>query len=408
MRLPPFFAHNPLKRTMRTRILSSLAALAAAASLSAQDDLIRKVSANQSDTNGFHFTTVVSAEATPVENQASSGTCWSYSANSFLESEMIKRGGPAIHLSKIYSARRAYESKADNYVRMHGAVSWGDGGEPHDVLNMYARYGTMPEETYTGLNYGTAKNQFGEMQAILQAMLEAVVKAPNGGKLTPVWKKAFSAVLDAYLGEVPATFTYQGKSYTPGSFAKEVVKLDPDDYIEFVSVTTAPYWTKTMMMVPDNWAFQHDWNIPMEDMIAIIDNTLRSGYTVSWGGDVSEPYFSWKNGVAYVPATDASELTKDQRATLFTGPKPEMTITPELRQQAFDNYTTQDDHGMQITGIATDQNGTEWYVVKNSWGTENDHQGYLYMSKNYVRYKTTGFMVNKKGIPAATAKKLGL
>lgn len=392
---------------MSPRILCTAAPLMLAAGLFAQDDLIRKVSANQSDTSGFRFTPVVSAEATPVENQASSGTCWSYSANSFLESEMIKRGGPAIHLSKIYSARRAYEEKADNYVRMHGALSWGDGGEPHDVVNMYAKYGTMPEDVYTGLNYGTSKNQFGEMQAVLQAMLDAVVKAPNNGKLTPVWKKAFSGVLDAYLGAVPATFTHEGKSYTPESFAKDVVKLDPADYIEFVSVTTAPYWTKTMMMVPDNWAFQQDWNVPMEDMITIIDHALRQGYTVSWGGDVSEPSFSWKNGVAYVPTTDADELTKDQRAGLFTGPKPEMTITPELRQRAFDNYTTQDDHGMQITGIAKDQNGTEWYTVKNSWGTDNEHKGYLYMSKNYVRYKTTGFMVNKKGIPPAILKKIG-
>lgn len=392
---------------MSLRLLCTAAPLVLAAGLFAQDDLIQKVSANQSDTGGFRFTPVVSAEVTPVENQASSGTCWSYSANSFLESEMIKRGGPAIHLSKIYSARRAYEEKADNYVRMHGAVSWGDGGEPHDVVNMYAKYGTLPEDMYTGLNYGTAKNQFGEMQAILQAMLEAVVKAPNNGKLTPAWKKAFSGVLDAYLGAVPATFTYEGKSYTPESFAKEVVKLDPADYIEFVSVTTAPYWTKTMMMVPDNWAFQQDWNVPMEDMITIIDNALRQGYTVSWGGDVSEPSFSWKNGVAYVPTTEADELTKEQRASLFTGPKPEMTITPELRQRAFDNYTTQDDHGMQITGIAKDQNGTEWYTVKNSWGTDNEHKGYLYMSKNYVRYKTTGFMVNKKGIPPAILKKIG-
>ncbi len=393
---------------MKIRSIAVLLPFFLFGTLHAQDDLVKKASLYQSDSAlaAYRFTTVVSAEATPVENQGSSGTCWSYAANSFIESEMIKNGGPAIHLSKIYTARRSYEDKADTYVRMHGGIDYGDGGEPHDVMNMYAKYGALPEEAYTGLNYGTTKNQFGEMQAVLKGMLEAVVKAPNRGKLTPVWKTAFSNVLDAYLGPVPATFTYKGKSYTPMTFAKDVVKIDAADYEEFISVTNAPYWQKSMMMVPDNWAYQYCWNIPMEDMVTTIDNALHKGYTVAWGGDVSEPSFSWKNGIAYVPVTPADELTKEQRANLFTGPKPEMTITPELRQEAFDNYTTQDDHGMQITGIAKDQDGTEWYVVKNSWGEGNDYDGYLYMSKNYVAYKTTSFMVNKKGIPAGVLKKL--
>jgi bleomycin hydrolase len=391
---------------MTIRISTLLASALIMGILHAQDDLVRKTSATATDSTGYRFTTVVSAEVTPVENQASSGTCWSYSANSFLESEMIKNGGPAIHLSKIYTARRSYEDKAEAYVRMHGSLNYGDGGEPHDVVNMYAKYGTMPEETYTGLQYGTDKNQFGELQAVLKGMLDAVIKAPNRGKLTPVWKTAFNGVLDAYLGPVPESFTYAGKTYSPKSFAEEVVKLDPADYEEFVSVTNAPYWGRTMMMVPDNWVFQHVWNIPMEAMIATIDNALIKGYTVAWGGDVSEPSFSWKNGIAWIPATSAEDLTAEQKAELFTGPKPEMTITPELRQLAFDNYATQDDHGMQITGIAKDQAGNEWYIVKNSWGVKNDHDGYLYMSKNYVRYKTTSFMVNRKAIPSDVAKRL--
>jgi bleomycin hydrolase len=375
---------------------------------SAQPDLINKVSANKSDSSktAFHFTTVVSAECTPVENQGSSGTCWSYSANSFLESEMVKNGGPAIHLSKMFSARQVYVEKGENFVRMHGAVSWGDGGEPHDVMNMYASYGAIPEESYQGLNYGTKKNEFGEMQGLLKGMLDALITAPNGGKLTPVWKKAFSGVLDAYLGPVPAQFSYEGKNYDPMSFARDVVKVDANDYVEFVSVTNAPYYTKTMMMIPDNWAFQYDWNIPMEDMVSTIDNALRTGHTVSWGGDVSEATFSWKNGVAFVPIKEVPDMSKEEKENLFNGPQPEREITEQMRQEAFDDYTTTDDHGMQITGIAADQNGKEWYIVKNSWGTENDYKGYLYMSKNFVRYKTTGFMVNKKGVPSAIMKKL--
>jgi aminopeptidase C len=221
-----------------------LSAFAITTSLHAQDDLIKKISANKSDTVGFRFTTVVSAETTPVQDQGSSGTCWSYSTGSFLESEMIKHGGPSIHLSKIYAARKVYEEKAVNYLRMHGSLNYGDGGLGHDAVNMYGKYGAMPEEAYTGLNFGNDENEFAEMQAVLKGMLDALVKAPNDGKLTPVWRNAFNGVLDAYLGEVPEEFTYNGKTYTPKSFADNVVKLKADDYVEFISGTDAPYYTK--------------------------------------------------------------------------------------------------------------------------------------------------------------------
>ncbi|HQW42187.1 MAG TPA: C1 family peptidase, partial [Flavobacteriales bacterium] len=373
-----------------------------------QDDLIKKISGNKSDTVGFRFTTVVSAETTPVEDQGSSGTCWSYSTGSFLESEMIKKGGPSIHLSKIYTARKAYEEKAVNYLRMHGSLNYGDGGLGHDAVNMYAKYGAMPAEAYTGLNFGNDENEFAEMQAVLKGMLDALVKAPNDGKLTPVWRKAFDGVLDAYLGEVPEEFTYNGKTYTQKRFADEVVKLDANDYLEFISGTDAPYYSKSMLMVPDNWMYQPAWNVPVEDLTVIIDNALRAGYTVAWGGDVSEPTFSWKNGVAFTTMEDAEKLTKAERQELFKSPQPEPVITAEMRQAAYDNFGTTDDHGMQLTGIAQDQNGKEWYIVKNSWGDTNDHKGFLYMSKAYVQYKTTAFVVNKKGVPNGVMKKIGM
>lgn len=376
--------------------------------LHAQDDLIKKISANKSDTVGFLFTTVVSAETTPVEDQGSSGTCWSYSTGSFLESEMIKKGGPSIHLSKIYPARMTYEEKAVNYLRMHGSLNYGDGGLGHDAVNMYGKYGAMPEEAYTGLNFGNDENEFAEMQGVLKGMLDALLKAPNGGKLTPAWRIAFNGVLDAYLGAVPAEFTYDGKSYTAQSFADQVVKLDANDYVEFISGTDGPYYTKSMLLVPDNWMYQPAWNVPVEDMTSIIDNALRAGYTVAWGGDVSEPTFSWKNGVAFTTMEDAEKLTKAERMELFKSPQPEPVITAEMRQTAYDNFATTDDHGMQLTGIAQDQNGKEWYIVKNSWGETNDHKGYLYMSKAYVQYKTTAFMVNKKAVPNGVMKKIGL
>ncbi|WP_300599919.1 C1 family peptidase [Niabella sp.] len=376
--------------------------------LHAQDDLIKKISTNRSDSTGFRFTDIINLAVTPIENQGSSGTCWSYSTNSFLESEMIKAGRKPVPLAKIYTARRSYEDKADSYVKMNGAVSWGDGGEAHDVINMYAKYGAVPEEVYTGLLNGATSNNFSEMQAILKAMLDAVIKNP-AGVLSPRWKKAFSATLDAYLGPVPAMFTYQNKSYTPQSFAKEVVGLDPNQYIEFISQNNTPYWQKAMMMVPDNWAFQWDYNIPPAAITDVIDNALKNGYTVAWGTDVSEPYFSWPNGVAFVPQNPMSyvkNITAAQKKELFGGPKPEPEITAELRQTGIENGQTTDDHGMHIVGLSKDQDGKEYYIVKNSWGTGNEYKGYLHVTRAYVQLKTTSILVNKKAVPASVASKI--
>jgi len=389
--------------------LVALLAMASPFFASAQDDLIKKLDANKSDNakKKFTFTDVINLERTSVKNQASSGTCWSYSTSSFLESEMIRAGRAKVDLAEIYTARMVYEDKADNYVRMHGSLSWGDGGECHDVINMYAKYGAMPQEAYSGLHYGTAKNKFGELQAVLKGMLDAIVRNPNG-KLTTSWKKAFDAVLDSYLGAVPESFTYKGRRYTPKSFASEVVGLNPNDYVELASFTDHPYYQKTMFMVPDNWSFDKVYNVKLKDMTAIIDNALRNGYTVAWAADVSEKYFSWKNGVAFVPEKDWDDMEEEEQKALFDGPKDERVITPDMRQDAFDNYETTDDHGMHIVGLAKDQAGNEYYIVKNSWGTKNDYKGYIYVSKNYVRYKTTAFLLNKHGIPSSLRDKMGI
>ena len=233
----------------------------------AQDDLIRKIESNKSyttpspatgkndaDDKKYHFTKLIDLEHTDVCNQASSGTCWSYSTNSFLESEMMRMGKQPIKLAEIFSAHCVYLDKAEAYVRMHGAVSWGDGGECHDVINMYAKYGAMPQEVYTGLHYGTTKNKFAEMQAILKSMLDAVVSNPNG-KLTPSWKKAYADVLDSYLGAIPEKFKWDNRTYTPKSFAAERIGIHPEDYVELGSVTTDPYYKKMTLLVPDNWSF---------------------------------------------------------------------------------------------------------------------------------------------------------
>ncbi|MBV7440456.1 aminopeptidase [Weeksellaceae bacterium TAE3-ERU29] len=370
--------------------------LGATVSLHAQDDLINALKNNKSLDNGFIFTPVKIIESTEVKNQGRSGTCWSYSGNSFLEAEMIKKGKKPVDLAEIYTARNTYIEKAKNYVRMHGNVSWGDGGELHDVINAYEKYGALPQEVYDGLNYGSDTNDFSEMQAGLEGFLKGIVKSK---RLTPNWQKAFTAALDSYLGKVPETFIYNGKKYTPKTFAKEVVGLDAKDYIEMVSYEDQPKYTDVFMAVPDNWSFDYAYNVPMEDMVKTIDYALDKGYTVGWAADVTEKYFSWVNGVAYVPEVDYADMTDKQRKEMFNGPKPEKTITPEIRQEAFDLYETTDDHAMHIVGLAKDQDGTDYYIVKNSWGASNDQKGYIYVTKNYVRYKTTAILVNKAGVP---------
>lgn len=375
----------------------------------AQDYLVNSLKSNQSNNSkdSFIFKDVINIENTPVKNQGSSGTCWSYSANSFLESEMIRMGKQPVEISQIYTARNAYVEKGINYVRMHGAITLGDGGALHDVINMYRKYGALPQSVYTGLNYGTANNKFAEMAAMNEGLLAAVVKNPNG-ELSPNWIKAYTGVIDSYLGEVPKSFDYKGKKYTPQTFAKEVVGINPDDYVELSSFTDHPYYEKFVLMVPDNWSLDLVYNVKLNELTDVIDNALKKGYSVGWAGDVTEKGFSWKNGVAYIPAKNPADMTAEERESIFKGPQPELEITEVLRQKAFDDYQTTDDHGMHIVGLSKDQNGKEYYIVKNSWGATNDYKGYLYMSKNFVKYKSTAILLHKGGIPSALAKKMNI
>jgi len=375
----------------------------------AQDNLVNSLKINASDKSkdNFQFTDIINIPNTSVKAQGSSGTCWSYSANSFLESEMIKAGKKPVELSQLFSARNAYVEKGRNYVRMHGALSLGEGGAFHDVINMYKKYGAVPQSVYTGLNYGTDKNKLAEMSALSEAVLQAVVKNPNG-ELTPNWEKAYASVIDSYLGNVPKQFDYNGKKYTPETFASEIVGINADDYVEITSLQEYPYYSKFVFMVPDNWAFDQVYNVKINDLTDIIDYALKNGYTVAWAGDVTEKGFSWKNGIAFVPEKPVDTMTSEEKITLFDGPKKEMIITEENRQKAFDNYNTTDDHGMHIVGLTKDQNGKEYYIVKNSWGTVNDYKGYLYMTKAFVQYKTTAIMLNKKALLPEMSKKLKL
>ncbi|MDR3272570.1 MAG: aminopeptidase [Flavobacteriaceae bacterium] len=389
------------------KIIITILTLFSVSSVFAQDDLINKIKGNKSDNANFHFTIIKQLDNTSIKNQGSSGTCWDYSGSSFIESEVYKKSGKILDIAEIYTARKTYEDKAKLYVLLSGALNYGDGGELHDVLNMYRKYGAIPQEVYTGLLNGAVINYFDTMQTELKAQLDSIVKVSvSNPPIDLNWMKKFSATLDKYLGAVPETFVYEGKTYTPQTFAKEVINLNIDDYIEISSYKDYPYYTQFVVPIPDNWSADRVYNVPMKDLTEIIDNALAKGYTVGWATDVSEPYFSWKNGVAYVPDLDLYHLTAEQKATLFDAPKPDKTITEDMRQQALNDLTTTDDHGMHIVGLAKDQTGKEYYAVKNSWGVSNDFQGYLYVTKPYVQYKTTAIIVNKAALPTSIKKNL--
>ena len=378
-------------------------------SASAQDNLVKQVSGNGTAGAGYQFTPIVQLDATPVENQGSSGTCWSYSTSAFLESEMIRMGKKPVDLSEMYIVRKVYQDKAEKYVRVHGSLNFAQGGALPDILYVIQKYGAVPEVAYTGLNYGTEVNEHDELEASLKGIVDAVKENKNG-TITPVWKNGFTGVLDAYLGAEPSTFTYQGKNYTPRTFADQVVGVKPSDYVQICSFSHVPFYTQHAIEVPDNWTWGTSHNVPLEDLMSVLNGALTKGYTVAWACDVSEKGFSLKNGLAVVPEKDWSDLTSDEQKAVFTAPHKSRTITQENRQLAYDNYETQDDHGMQITGMVKDQTGTVFYTVKNSWGDrENPYKsGYMHASDAFVRYKTISILVHKDGLTKEMRSKLGL
>lgn len=372
----------------------------------AQDDLINKVKNNGSDTKGeFVFETIVDIEATPVKNQGKSGTCWSYATTSFVESEMIRNGKEPVDLSEMFTVRMVYLDKAEKYVRLHGNLNFAQGGALPDVLYVLKKYGAVPQEVYEGLDYGTDANNHGELEAMLKAQLDQVIKNPNR-TLTPSWRKAFVATLDAYLGEYPKEFEWDGKTYTPRTFADEYIGVNADDYVQITSFEHKPFYEEVMIEVPDNWTWGTSYNVPLDLMMETLDNSLNNGYSVSWATDVSESGFSLKNGLAIVPLDN----TKEAKKVMFNGPKPELVITQEKRQEAYDNFNTTDDHGMQITGMVKDQVGTVYYMVKNSWGERDNpnKSGFIYASSSFVKYKSISILVHKDAVSKSLKKKLDI
>ncbi len=356
---------------------------------------------------GYQFTIDKEVGVGPVKNQAKTNTCWSFSTQSFLESELIRMGKGQHTLSVMFVVRKAYELKADKYVRMNGRVAFAEGGEIHDVLSVLRNYGAMPDEAYPGLQYGETNHAHFELEAVLKGYLDGLIQNKNG-RISTAWKSGLNGILDAYLGPLPTEFSYQGKTYTPKTWAA-AMGLNADDYVELTSFSHHPFYKPCMVEVQDNWSGELAYNLPLEEFGQVIENAVSNNYSVAWATDVSEKYFSHAEGVAVVPDRDLRTITEGNKAEIFRAPAAEKTITQEMRQAAFDSWETTDDHGMHIFGSAKDQRGTRYYLVKNSWGTErNELGGVFYASKPYVLYKTTFIAVNRKALPANIAAKLGL
>lgn len=351
----------------------------------------------------YEFTEITNIDCLPVISQDRTGTCWSYSTASFLEAEIIRKTGKHIDLSEMYQARTTYPKKVENYVMRQGKAQFGEGALSHDVINSAREFGLVPVSAYTGLLEDEKKHNHAELSAVLEAMAKTYVDNP-AKKLSKHWKTAINSVLDIYLGEIPQKFSYEGKEYTPKSFM-EMTKINPDDYVTITSFTQAPFYSQFILNIPDNFSNGSMYNVPINELVAIMDNALANGYTLAFDADVSEKTFSAKYGVAFIPENEEDEKNG------LTEIIQEKKITQDFRQEEFENFNTTDDHLMHIVGTVKDQKGTIYYKVKNSWGTDEKrvtNGGYIYASVPYVKLKTIAIMVHKDAIPKPIRKKLNL
>jgi len=361
--------------------------------LLAQDDEEKK--------DVHEFTILQNIETTSVKHQGKTGTCWSFATQSFLETELLRMGKGEYDLSEMYIVRNLYPVKAEKYIRYHGLTNFGQGGQAHDVMIAWERFGAVPEEVYPGKTSSDEKHNHSEMVAVLKSSMDAIINTK--GKITGNWKKVCESVLDIYLGENPEIFEYNGMEYTAKSFADEL-GIIPDDYVEITSYMRYPYYEKAVLEVPDNWTNSEYYNVPMDDMMRIIDNAIENGYSVAWDGDTSEKTFYRKKGYAVIPIDNEN---KDEESEELL-PEKEKVITQEMREETFDNFQTTDDHLMHLSGIAENQEGTKFYYTKNSWGTKYKYDGYWYMSESFVKLKTIAIMIHKDAIPEDIKTKLGI
>lgn len=374
------------------------------------------------DPNKPVFTIVKENPITSVKDQNRSGTCWAYSTLSYFESEILKSTGKTYDLCESFVANKDYMDRAVQVVRYHGDMQFAQGGSAYDVYYVLKNYGICPEDAmpFPGSLYGDSLNNFNEFFSLLEPYVDGIATS-KASKISNQWKVGFQGILDAYLGKCPENFTYEGKNYTPKSFASSL-GLNMDDYVTITSYTHHPFYSQFVVEVQDNWRNPASYNLPMDEMMQIIDNAVMNGYTVAWGGDVSEPGFT-RDGLAYM--IDAKKMQSlqgsDMARWLGLSPAkrrnlidslgcnvPEVQATQEMRQERFDNWELTDDHGMLIYGIAKDQNGKEYYMVKNSWGETGKYKGTWYMTKTFIAANTMDYMVNKNAIPANIRKKMGI
>ena len=369
--------------------------------------------------SNYKFTKVAHLDATPVQSQGRTATCWSFSGLSFFESELIRKGNknPAI-LSEMYVVRKSYENKADKYIRMDGKINFSEGGAFHDIPWVIKNYGIVPYDIYNGL-VGSESYDHAEFFEVLNGAVQGLLKfgASSSNGISPNWKPAISGILDAYLGKDIKEFEFKGKKYTPQTYAQEI-GLNMDDYISLTSFTNHSLYSKCQLAIPDNYNWGDSYNVNLNDLMTTVEFALSKGYTLAWGADVSEKGFSFKNGIALVPEDpnsiqvvgkdnkNFSDAGADKNANAFLSPVKELAITEEIRQKGYDQKTTTDDHGMHIVGLYTDQNGSKYVLVKNSWGTSNYPKGYLYVSEQYFRYKTINIYLHKEGIPSELKQKI--
>ncbi|MBR1935920.1 MAG: aminopeptidase [Muribaculaceae bacterium] len=370
------------------------------------------------DSTGFKFTDVKVIKTTPVKDQNKSGTCWCYSTNTFFEDEILRKTGKQVHLSEGFVVYHCYLDKAIKYIRMDGRINFAEGGSAIDVPYVWKNYGMVPNEVYTGMVNGDKKFATAELTDALSGYVN-VINKNQMKKLSPAWVKGFKGILDAYMGELPEKFKWEGKEYTPQSYAASL-PINLDDYISVTSFTHHKFYEPFMLEVADNWLWSSSMNVPLDDMKAIVDYALDKGYPIAWGADVSEKGFKWRKGYALlVKEKDENDLSgtdrerweqlsdkdREEEKWEIKGPCPELDVTQESRQLGFDNKETTDDHGMVIVGKAVDQEGNKYYKVQNSWDTNQLYHGFFYVSEKYFLAKTMNIYLNKEAIPAAIAAK---
>ncbi len=348
----------------------------------------------------YQFTKIKENAAGQVENQCATGTCWSFATMSFLESEILRLGNKPVDLSEMYNVRITYMKKADSYLRYQGKQQFSAGGLSHDVIAVMDEFGIVPESAFVGLPEGKKEYNHSSMDTSLeQLMKEILEKKSNDGSME--WKSTVEKILNINIGETPETFMYEGKKFTPASF-RDAMKLKASDYVTLTSFTHHPFYKSFVLEVPDNWGKGSYYNLPLDEFQKVMDNAIDNGFTVAWDADVSEKGFLFRSGIGVLPD---DKVTKDDLHTVVV---PEKIVTQQNRQEEFDHLKTTDDHLMHMTGKAKDQNGTIYYLTKNSWGPDNPYGGYQYVSKNYFQMKTIGIMVHKDAVPKEIRSKLGI